>query len=389
MTGNVAGNEIVMTAGGKLGIGRTNPTYSLDVLASGTGVIARFNSANSTGCSLATDGTISCTSDIRLKENISDINYGLNTIMQLNPISFDWKNQDNPNRSLGFIAQDVEELVPELVKTDETTGYKQLNTTGLIPVLTKALQEQQLQINDLKSVQDDVTFIKEILGLSTNETTESTESSNSVSLLSNLQSLISNATEEISNMLSTLGLSNNNGTLVVNSDLNVLGNAAFSNVTVTGELTIGQFKIDSIENSLNITGPACYTSATQTINSALCEAQTLKIMSNLAGNIDIFNGGITLLPDGTIKANKVVAGEYSVRSASETIGTAAIVAGQTERVVTSSKIKADSKIFVTPQGSLTKPLYVKARINGASFTVAVDEVQSQDVTFDWWILDTE
>src|SRR3989344_5839160 len=59
---------------GNVGIGTTGPLYTLDVKASGTGVIARFNSDNSTGCTLADGGTISCSSDISLKKNIEDIN---------------------------------------------------------------------------------------------------------------------------------------------------------------------------------------------------------------------------------------------------------------------------------------------------------------------------
>ena len=112
-------------------------------------------------------------------------------------------------------------------------------------------------------------------------------------------------------------------------------------------------------------------------------------MSNLAGNINIFNGGITLLPDGTIKASKVVAGSYTIKSDSETIGTATLISGQTEIIINNTAVNADIKIFITPQDTLTRPLYVKSRTDGESFTVAVDTPQSQDVNFDWWILDVE
>ena len=128
---------------GNVGIGTTAPAYALDVLASGTGVIARFNSTNNSGCTLATDGTITCTSDARLKKNIAGINYGLDTVMSLNPVQYNWNFQDNKApKSLGFIAQDVEKLTPELVVTDEN-GYKALNTIGMVPVLTRAIQQQQ------------------------------------------------------------------------------------------------------------------------------------------------------------------------------------------------------------------------------------------------------
>ncbi len=125
----------------RVGIGRSDPTYALDVLATGTGVIARFNSDNATGCTLADGGTITCTSDERMKKNIEDITYGLDTVMNLRPVLFNWKYEDGDTvKNLGFIAQEVELVIPKLVATDEN-GMKSLNTTGMIPILTKAIQD--------------------------------------------------------------------------------------------------------------------------------------------------------------------------------------------------------------------------------------------------------
>jgi len=126
---------------GFVGIGRESPVYTLDVLAQGTGVIARFQSANATGCTLATDGTISCTSDERMKKNIEDLTYGLETVTNLRPVLFNWNYEDGSTlKNLGFLAQDVELLIPKLVVTDKE-GMKSLNTTGMIPILVKAVQE--------------------------------------------------------------------------------------------------------------------------------------------------------------------------------------------------------------------------------------------------------
>jgi hypothetical protein len=138
--------RIRISADGYLGIGRTDPSYALDVLASGTGVIARFISGNTTGCTLATGGTITCTSDARLKTNVEDVNYGLDTLKQLRPVSFNWLTDEaGKQKSLGFLAQEVESVLPGLVYTN-AEGFKELNTVGLIPVLAKSIQEQQKQI---------------------------------------------------------------------------------------------------------------------------------------------------------------------------------------------------------------------------------------------------
>ncbi|WP_298904200.1 tail fiber domain-containing protein [uncultured Psychroserpens sp.] len=103
----------------------------------------------------ATDGTIN-TSDRREKKNIKVLNYGLNEILQMNPVSFKWKNRRDQDTKLGLIAQDLLELVPEVVKSytwekDELSGEltkKELKRLGvyysdLVPILIKAIQEQQ------------------------------------------------------------------------------------------------------------------------------------------------------------------------------------------------------------------------------------------------------
>ena len=89
-------------------------------------------------------------SDKRLKTNIEDINYGLETIMKLNPKQYDWKKDDT--HDIGFIAQEVEEVIPEIVKDKKhfDKEIKTLDYEKLTAVLIKAVQEQQQQINELK-----------------------------------------------------------------------------------------------------------------------------------------------------------------------------------------------------------------------------------------------
>lgn len=135
---------------GNVGIGLAAPSYALDVKAAGSGIIARFNSNNNAGCTLADGGTISCTSDVRLKTNVQDIGFGLNQVLSLRPVAYDWKSQPSQiYENLGFIAQEVEQVIPNLVSTDTATGYKQLNTIGLVPILTRAIQQQETMIGTL------------------------------------------------------------------------------------------------------------------------------------------------------------------------------------------------------------------------------------------------
>jgi len=89
-------------------------------------------------------------SDKKLKTNVKDIEYGLDTIMKLKPKQYDWK-KDN-RHDIGFIAQEVEEVIPEIVKDNEwfDDKIKTMDYEKLTAVLIKAVQEQQQQINELK-----------------------------------------------------------------------------------------------------------------------------------------------------------------------------------------------------------------------------------------------
>ena len=87
-------------------------------------------------------------SDRRLKKDITNTKYGLKTILELVPVDYQLKSNDL--FQVGFIAQDLKPIVPEAVtgmegdlEKGETLG---VTYTTLIPVLTKAIQEQQLLI---------------------------------------------------------------------------------------------------------------------------------------------------------------------------------------------------------------------------------------------------
>ena len=94
-------------------------------------------------------GDLNSTSDERLKKNIKPIDNALADICQLEGVTFDWK--DTGTQGQGFIAQQVEPIIPEVVNTDEDTGMKSINYVGLIGHLVEAIKTQQTQIDDLKA----------------------------------------------------------------------------------------------------------------------------------------------------------------------------------------------------------------------------------------------
>jgi len=96
-------------------------------------------------------------SDIALKENILDIEKALDLVLNLKPKSFTYKEDYSKDQSIqtGFIAQDLLETLKDQIYVDGivSKGKNHLNVAyqNLIPLLTKAIQEQQQQIEELKS----------------------------------------------------------------------------------------------------------------------------------------------------------------------------------------------------------------------------------------------
>jgi hypothetical protein len=95
-------------------------------------------------------GSLVESSDKRLKKNINSLTGTINKIKQLRGVSYNWIDKERGStEQIGFIAQEVEEVFPQLVKTNEN-GYKAVAYSHLAPILVEAIKEQQQQIEELK-----------------------------------------------------------------------------------------------------------------------------------------------------------------------------------------------------------------------------------------------
>jgi hypothetical protein len=130
--------------------GRSLGTGSVGVkgLADGTNSLAGqfigpISASGCTGCAAP--------SDQRLKRNIAPSTRGLADIVSLKPVRFEYNEKIyGLGTHLGFLAQDVREVLPDLV-TEMESGYLRVDYDGVIPVLTRAIQEQQAQIEAMKT----------------------------------------------------------------------------------------------------------------------------------------------------------------------------------------------------------------------------------------------
>lgn len=129
--------SLLYLAGGKVGVGTDSPQATLDV----NGTIRHMG--------------ISQGSDIRFKQNVSTLTHALDAVRRLRGVEYDWRRAEFPQlrlpagRQVGLIAQEVEQVFPDLVSTGPD-GYKSVDYSRLTPVLIEALKEQQRQIEQLQ-----------------------------------------------------------------------------------------------------------------------------------------------------------------------------------------------------------------------------------------------
>jgi len=125
-------NVMTLDTGGNVGIGDTTPSYKLDV--NGT---------------IRATGDVIAYSDIRVKENITTIEKALDKVKKLRGVEYN--KIDNTEKSIGVIAQEIEEVIPEVVKEDDQ-GMKSVAYGNITAVLIEAIKEQQKQIDELKAI---------------------------------------------------------------------------------------------------------------------------------------------------------------------------------------------------------------------------------------------
>lgn len=128
-----ANNQFLVRAAGGVGINTPMPLAALDV----NGAIR---------CTTLTE-----TSDLRFKTSVRAIDHPLERVRALRGVTFDWNRRDHPlmqfppGRRMGFLAQEVEATLPEVVFTDRL-GVKSVSYQAIVPVLVEAVKLQQAQI---------------------------------------------------------------------------------------------------------------------------------------------------------------------------------------------------------------------------------------------------
>lgn len=99
-------------------------------------------------------GTTMSVSDARLKENIEDLPYGLDEVLQLRPVTYNWRNKpEQEKKSLGLLAQEIDPILSEVVSGFDTEEGRKMavHYEGLVPVLINAIKELNARIDHLEN----------------------------------------------------------------------------------------------------------------------------------------------------------------------------------------------------------------------------------------------
>jgi len=122
----------IQQLGGNVGIGTSTVSYKLDVSGD-----------------IRATGDVIAYSDARVKENISTIEKAIEKVKALRGVSYTRKDTDDKSEKIGVIAQEVLEVLPQVVSQDDKGQYS-VAYGNMVGVLIEAIKEQQRQIEDLK-----------------------------------------------------------------------------------------------------------------------------------------------------------------------------------------------------------------------------------------------
>ncbi len=328
---------------GNIGIGTSSPTQLLTV-----------NNGTTTG-TYTTTGWVHA-SDARLKTNIEPIDDPLHKVLQLDNVYFNWKTNPNSDRQIGFIAQDVKNIIPEVVVGNEQDGYG-IAYGNITALLAGAIKEQNTQIT---------TNTK-------NLTTKATATS-----LADLQKMTDEQFLETSELLR----STRNGDDTLRDDILVLQADANFQADTIGEvqnsLADAQAGLSVLNTLLNFTEND-YAHFTD-----LLSINPEKIVYvDAKQNVTI--GGIMVVT--RIETNAlVITGEEK----GATIGEAEIVKDAYDVFVPTNVAVQNSRIFITPKGGVvTQTLSITRIDDNSGFHVTVAEPTEKPIKFDWLIVEDD
>ncbi|MFZ1075413.1 MAG: immunoglobulin-like domain-containing protein, partial [Minisyncoccia bacterium] len=386
---------------GFVGIGTTTniiATSSLLVVGNsnihGGKNIAVFSNAG--GAAYVSNLGFTVTSDQRLKKNISSLNPVLPQVLQLNPVTYNLNSEPNGTPlHTGFIAQQVQPIFPDLVSADDQ-GMLSLNYAGLTPYLVSALKQQEGAVDVTQALTGTSTLKSYYQGTSISAITVDTAGNVGVGTATPNAKLsvsgnifaTSYETTNIAGSSFTFGATTTASqipaavlTAAGTVDLYKLSTYNLAGVqALASEINATEIRLISLEDRVTKLEDGSITSASG--SPITLSSSTLASALNSVG-ILVQNG---VAQFNTLVFRQLVASKDADGTSSA--GTVTILAGNTVAQVTNSMVKPTTKIFVTFNSQLTGTWWVSNKADG-SFRVMLSVPQSSDVSFDYFLVQTE
>ncbi len=338
--------RMVIKTDGNVGVGNTDPGVKLHVGSSSVTDatnLLRLEDANSSCNFTADSGSPSCGSDETLKKDVSSLDTQalLSRIAGLRPVSYHWKTDEASSPiQFGFIAQEVAEKFPELVKEGQWidgSTKKFLNMGGLMPYVIGAVKEQQLQIEKLES------------GLKVDLSGDAEGTSLIVDGLNGKLALLESRITNLEK--ADISVSSEQDDKIFGSAVQVTSEDKILEYLALNAAELANYKLWKIGEDIVLTGKIAFTNS------------------------------VRFLSDVTFKGN------LSVNSS--TTGSVTIPS-QATKVRVTFQIPFDTKpiVNVTLQRSLDTS-YVVEDITKTGFVISIDKAQEKSITFNWIALISE
>lgn len=123
-------------------------TYNRAITFTDVDILNDLTVTGNVSANVITANDFNSLSDINLKENVNTLTHSIDIVNSLNPVSFVWK--DSQKKAYGLIAQEVQEILPDIVSKDDR-GNLTVAYTQIISMLIQTVQQQQKDIDELKS----------------------------------------------------------------------------------------------------------------------------------------------------------------------------------------------------------------------------------------------
>lgn len=342
----------VVNNNGNVGIGTTSPSTRLHVVSSSDGNTATIADTDGT-CVLDPEsgGSWSCTSDERLKKDITPLSDPLSLVLALNPVSY--KMRVNGSQSYGFIAQEVREVYPHAV-SELDDGFLAVAEGKMIPYIVGAIQQQQDEISNVKTQ-----ISNQIQSLNDQNISIDEKFTIIGTTLDGLASKLKTTAQDVE--------------LLENALLTVSDTVDLNNSLVTSllsEFADHEQRIAALENAV---------SGSQT--GVLGASTEIELPTILEGWTDVLEaGGVKFDADGNFSVKTLELGE-------QVSGKGVIEEGETEVVVETPEASEEAKILITASGSIPDQILAVTDVEeGESFKVEVKQPAEEEIRFNWLIV---